>query len=278
MRLTRLLTVSLGAVFVGCALLVAGAYLFQRSIMYIPPRGETPPPEGVEVVRLITSDGERLVAWHRPPQGDGPVFLYFGGNAEGLQHTPRWEEVAARRAGLFAVAYRGYSGSTGTPTEAGLHEDARTAYRWLAARYPAERIVIQGFSLGTGVAVRLAAERNARALILEAPFTAAVDVAGTSAPFLPVKPLMRDPFLSRDWIGRVSEPVLIVHGEQDATIRFDDGRRLYAMANQPKAFVAMRDSDHNSLVDDGLYGHIWRFLERLPQAPQAGSTASAAAG
>ncbi len=264
MRLTRLLMVSLATVAIGCVLLVAGAYLFQRSIMYFPPRGETPPPAPVQVVRLTTSDGERRVAWYLPPKGDGPVFLYFGGNAEGLQPTERWAEAASRGAGMFALAYRGYSGSTGRPTESGLHEDARAAYRWLVARHPPERVVIQGFSLGTGVAVRLAAERQARALILEAPFTSAVDVAGTSAPFLPLRPLMRDPFLSRDWIGRVTEPVLIVHGEQDTTIRPAYGRRLYDLANQPKAFVAMPASDHNSLIADGLYGHIWRFLDSLP--------------
>jgi hypothetical protein len=93
---------------------------------------------------------------------------------------------------------------------------------------------------------------------------------------------MRDPFLSRDWIGRVTEPVLVVHGEQDTTIRIMHGRGLYALANPPKRFVAMPASDHNSLIADGLYRHIWRFLDEQAPArgapPQARPTGTKAGG
>ena len=168
------------------AIVLALAYFSQRSMMYFPPRLEEPPEvdgPAIEVISLTTADGERLVAWHLPPTDGKPVMLFFGGNGDGLSlQKDRWRRVADARVGFLAVAYRGYSGSTGKPSERGLHEDARTAYRWLRARYPADRIVIHGFSLGTGVAVRLAAEQPARAVILEAPFTAAVDVAGSRAP------------------------------------------------------------------------------------------------
>lgn len=154
--------------------------------------------------------------------------------------------------------------STGRPSEAGLHRDARAGYDWLIANnYTPRDIVIHGFSLGSGVAIRLAAERPARALILEAPFTGVDDVAAahfSSAARL----LLRDSYRTRDWIGAADMPVLIVHGDADTVIPFTQGQRLYALANQPKQFVRMSGSDHATLVRDGIYPHIARFLAAHP--------------
>src|SRR5688572_3730838 len=132
-----------------------------------------------QAVRIATEDGESLVAWYRAPRHGEPIFLYFDGNGGRPQiWGGRWRRIAESGAGFLAVYYRGYSGSTGRPSEAGLHRDARAGYDWLIAHNYAPRdIVIHGFSLGSGVAVRLAAERPARALILEAPFTGVDDVA-----------------------------------------------------------------------------------------------------
>jgi len=251
----------LGVVYLG---VVAVAWVNQRSMQYFPdPVERAPDADGppIQVVRLTSADGERLVAWHLPPQPGQPILLHLNGNGGGLlTQRGRWRRIAEAGVGFFAVGYRGYAGSTGKPTEAGLHLDAAAAYDWVAARYRPQDIVIYGYSLGSGLAVPLAAKRPARALVLEAPFSSAVDVADWRAPWLPTRLLFSDRYVSTDWIGRVRMPVLVVHGDADSVIPYRFGRRLFALANQPKRFVTMKGSDHNTLVRDGLYPHIWEFL------------------
>lgn len=238
----------------------------QSSFIYHPHREEVAPNfPGTEAVRIETEDGERVVAWYRAPQPDQPVFLFFDGNGGRPQiWGGRWRRIAETGAGFLAVYYRGYSGSTGAPSERGLHLDARAGYDWLIAHgYAPRDIVIHGFSLGSGPAVKLASQVPARALILEAPFTGVDDVAaGLVTPV--VASLVRDSYRTRDWIGDVRMPVLIVHGDGDTVIPFEQGQRLFALANNPKQFVRMPGSDHATLVRDGIYPHIVAFLAQHP--------------
>ncbi|MGI9404731.1 MAG: alpha/beta hydrolase [Hyphomicrobiaceae bacterium] len=218
---------------------------------------------GSERVQLTTSDNERLSAWYVAPAPGNSVFLFFHGKGGKLQlKKSRWQHITKTGAGVLALSYRGYPGSTGSPSEAGLIRDAETAYAWLRQRHAAEEIVIHGLSLGTGVAVALAAQVDARALILEAPFSAAVDVAAERYPIVPVRWLMHDTFLSRERISKVNMPVLIAHGTRDTTIPFAHAGRLFAHAIEPKKFVAIQGGEHNTLVHDGLYPHIWNFLNQ----------------
>ena len=245
-------------------LAVGVACSFQRSLLYRPdPVLRPPDPSGppVQVIRLTTGDGERLVAWWLAPQPGKPVILYFGGNGDSLiGETARLRLIGRAGVGALTVAYRGYSGSSGHPTEAGLHADAEAAYAWLAQRYPPQAIVIDGHSLGAGVAVRLAATRPARALILESPFTSATDVAAGMLPWAPVSLLMWDRFESDRWIGKVHMPVLVVHGDRDGVIPFEVGTRLFTLANQPKTFIRIPGGGHDDLPEHGLYDRIWVFL------------------
>jgi uncharacterized protein len=238
----------------------------QSSFIYHPDREEVAPnfPD-TEAVRIETEDGERIVAWYHAPQQGQPIFLFFDGNGGRPQiWGGRWRRIAETGAGFLAVYYRGYSGSTGAPSERGLHLDARAGYDWLIEHgYTPRDIVIHGFSLGTGPAVKLASQVPARALILEAPFTGVDDVAaGMVTPL--VASLVRDSFRSRDWIGDVHVPVLVVHGDRDTVVPFEQGQRLYALANDPKQFVRMPGSDHATLVRDGIYPHIVTFLAQHP--------------
>lgn len=187
-----------------------------------------------------------------------------GKKGELERRTERWQKVRDHGAGILVFSYRGFPGSTGHPTEAGLNLDARATYDWLRKLHPAENIVLHGFSLGTGVAVTLATEVPARALILEAPFTALSDVAALRYPWIPIHLLMIDQFRSLDRINRVKMPILIAHGDQDPTVPYAQGEELLAQANEPKTFISMTGSDHNSLVRDGLYEQIWPFLDALP--------------
>lgn len=129
--------------------LLALVYVFQRSLMYFPDRARTPPVAAglpqVEEVTLTSADGEKLIAWHLPPQGTKRVVIYFQGNAGVLDlRAGRFKWLIADGTGLVALSYRGYGGSTGKPSEAGLIRDAAAAYDFAAARYPAERIVLWG--------------------------------------------------------------------------------------------------------------------------------------
>lgn len=241
-------------------------YLNANSLIYHPHREEVAPNfADTRAVRIATEDGESIVAWYRAPQPGQPMFLFFDGNGGRPQiWEGRWRRITESGAGFLAVYYRGYSGSTGRPSERGLHLDARAGYDWLIAQgYQPHDIIIHGFSLGSGVATHLAREVSARALILEAPFTGVDDVAATH--FSPLaRVLIRDSFRSRDWIGDVRMPVLIVHGDRDTVVPYAQGQSLYALANEPKQFVTIPGSDHATLVRDGMYPHIWEFLAQHP--------------
>ena len=225
--------------------------------------------EGSERITLTTSDGERIAGWYVAPRPGQPVFLFLHGQGGRLlRQTNRWDRIKAAGFGVLAISYRGYPGSTGRPSEVGLVRDARAAWDWLRTRHPANNIIIHGHSLGSGVAVQLAAQieteakQRARALVLEAPFTAAVDVAAERMPIMAVSLVMLDQFRSRDVIGRVHAPVLIVHGDRDGVIPVEHAVRLIALANEPKTLVRLPDANHNTLTRDGLYDIITRFLQQ----------------
>lgn len=219
---------------------------------------------GAEQVAIMTRDGERLAAWYHMPAAGKPVMLFMHGQGGRLGvQTNRWRRIREAGLGVLALSYRGYPGSSGSPTEEGLALDARAAYDWLRARHAAADIVLHGHSLGTGVAVRLASEVEAGGVVLEAPFTAAVDVAAERLPWLPVQLLMLDQFRSRDRIRDVKAPVLIVHGDQDSVIPIAHGERLFGLAREPKQFIRMPGSEHNTLVRDGLYDKVLSFLARV---------------
>ncbi len=241
-------------------------FVLQRSMMYLPDPSRVLPaaagiPQAEEHV-LTTEDGERVVIWHVPPQGERFVVLYFQGNGGGLAlRAARFQGLTADGTGLVGLGYRGYSGSSGSPTEEGLIADARAAYAFAADRYPAARIALWGESLGTGVAVALAAERPVGGLILEAPFTSAADVAAGVYPYVPVRLLMKDQFRSDERIARVKAPLLIMHGRRDSVVPFRLGERLFELAPEPKRFVRFADGGHEGLDSYGALAEVKKFLE-----------------
>jgi fermentation-respiration switch protein FrsA (DUF1100 family) len=248
--------------------LLALMYVFQRALMYFPDTARTPPAQAglpqAEEVTLTSSDGERLIAWHVAPRANKPVVLYFQGNggASNLR-VGRFSWLIADGTGLLALSYRGYGGSSGKPSEEGLIRDARAAYDFARARYPAKRIVLFGESLGSAVAIALAAECEIGALILDAPFTSMVDIGAAAYPFAPVRWLIKDTFHSDERIVRVSAPLLVLHGERDSIIPISFSEKLFAVAREPKRMVRFPDGGHLDLDDHGAAKAVKEFLAGL---------------
>jgi fermentation-respiration switch protein FrsA (DUF1100 family) len=249
----------------GYACLVALIYLAQRALLYHPDRTHLTPaeaglPQAAEVI-LGTGDGEKVMAWHVAPAPGKLIVIYFHGNAEIVPwRAARFRDLIADGTGLLAVSYRGYSSSTGRPTEQGLRQDALAAHEFAAGRHAADRIALWGHSLGSGVAVRLASERPIGKLILEAPFLSAVDVAARLFPFAPVRLLMLDQFRSDLRIGTVTAPVLVVHGVRDDVIPIASGERLFELIRAPKRFIRYPQGNHVNLDDFGVVGAVHAFL------------------
>ena len=235
-------------------LLALAALAFgQRKLLYFPYAREVAPASiglpKAETLYLQTDDGERLLAWFIAPSPGRPLILYFHGNANGLaDRGERFQALTASGNGLLAVEYRGYPGSTGSPSERGLLSDGEAGYlKALALGVPPARIVAMGESLGSGVAVDLAARHRVGALVLDSPYSSIVDVAAARYWMFPVRLLMRDPFHSDEKIGGVAAPALIVHGTADATIPIRFAEKLFALAKEPKEFVRVEGAAHLAL-------------------------------
>ena len=252
-------------VLIGYGGLLLLVYLGQRALQYFPERARTPPaaaglPEAEEVV-LDSSGGERVIVWHIPPRGEKPVVLYFHGNGGSLRgRVDRFRALAADGTGLIALSYRGYGGSSGRPTEKGLIDDALAAYAFAAARYPASRLALWGESLGTGVAVALAAQKPVGRIVLESPFTSIADIAAQIYWFFPVRLLIKDSFRSDLLIGTVTAPFLILHGDKDSIVPIALGDQLYKLITAPKRFVRFPGAGHNELAAYGALEAARQFL------------------
>lgn len=248
----------------GYAALCATMWGAQRRLLYFP-EGEVTLPAAVglnaEVISRTTEDGVAIRMWWIAPRGDKPVVIHMHGNGGNLSYWAAvFADLSAAGYGVLALSYRGYGGSAGSPSEAGLIADARTAYATAGELAPGARIVLFGDSLGTGVATALAVERPIAALVLNAPFTAVEDRAAELFRFLPVRWLIADRFLSRERIAKVTAPILIVHGDQDMTVPIAHGLQLFALAREPKRFLRIAGGGHNGLWSQGGSEAVLAFL------------------
>lgn len=247
---------------------LAGIFVFQRDLQYFPAHGD-PTPEsvglsGVERIVLTTPDGETLVLWQSPAAPGRPTLLFLHGNAGSV--ADRAERLAfyqARGFGAAFLSWRGYGGSSGQPSEAGFLIDATTAYEHLRNRgVPAERIALVGESLGGSVAVQIAARKPVAAVVLEAPFTSALDIARRAYPWVPVRFLMKDQFRTTSHVADLGAPLLVLHGERDAVIPFRLGKALHAAASDPKTFLSLGPVGHEALSDPATWATGADFVDR----------------
>ncbi len=264
MRLLKLSAHTLVAIYL-LALLTLTA--FQRTLLYHPNATIITPAQAglarVQSLRLASGDGQTLLAWFAPPAGGRPLILYFHGNGGVLaDRRARFELFMSSGYGLLAVSYRGFGGSTGEPTQDGILLDAESAYAEAQRLgFTGKRLVIVGESLGTGVATIMASRHGAAALVLDAPYLSAVDVAEERYPIFPVSFLMLDPFRSDLAIASVHVPVLMLHGESDPIVPIESGRRLFELAHAPKEFIAVPGAQHLVLNLPQVYPRVSAFID-----------------
>lgn len=252
-------------------ILLAGLIWKQRALLYFPARENLSPEASgfpkAQVLSIQTADGESLVAWYVPPAPGKPLFLYFHGNGGGLSdRAKRFELMTADGHGLLAIAYRGYFGSTGSPSEAGLYLDADAAYaKAIALGISPDGIAAVGESLGTGVAIALAAQKPVAALVLDSPYASIVSVAADTYWMFPVRQLLKDQYRSDLRIGSVHVPVLMMHGTADKIIPLQSAKALFALANEPKAFIEVPDAGHLVLGRPDVWPKVRAWADQYVQ-------------
>jgi fermentation-respiration switch protein FrsA (DUF1100 family) len=239
------------------AAIVALLYVFQDRLIYYPQMGRhvvtTPAGSGIayDDFTIRTEDGETLNLWWVPAPDPRGVVLLLPGNAGNMSHRVEYA-LMFRRLGYSTLLldYRGYGKSTGTPSEEGTYRDADAAWRWLTTTraIPPKEIVVFGESLGGGVGSWLASRRMPRALVLASTFTSAIDLGAELYPFLPVRLIGRFRYDTLRRLAQVHVPVLVIHSRTDAVIPYSHGERLYAAANEPKAFLEIAGGHNDSAV------------------------------
>jgi len=244
-------------------------FAFQRRLIYRPDPAHVTPAQagltGVAEVRLAAPGGVEIVAWEAKAREGKPTFLYFHGNGGGLvDRSERIRRFALDGYGVFMPAYRGYSGSTGSPSEAAIIADAQRAYDHLIAQgLKPQDIVLYGESLGTGVAVQLAAAREVSAVVLDSPYTSLVEIGQRQYGFMPVKTFMVDTFSSIDHIGHIKAPLLVLHGNLDSVIPVELGQKLFDAAPEPKQIVIVQGAGHSDIYAFGALQNLQTFLRAL---------------
>lgn len=251
----RLMLSLVALVLVGYLATCAALYFAQRSLIYHPQpaRGASPHP----ALRLAVDGAELTVA--TAPAAGPRALLYFGGNAEDV--TAGLAQLARDFPGhaLFLMHYRGYGGSTGSPSEAALQSDALALYDRVRASHP--DIVVVGRSLGSGVAVRLASERPVRALVLVTPYDSLVGIAARQFPVFPVRWLLKDRFDSHRYAPNVSAPTLLIAAEHDEVIPAASTARLAASFRPGVARLeVIAGSGHNTISLSPAYAQALRSV------------------
>ena len=244
-------------------------YIFQRNLLYHPTENNYSGDKilvDVEKIKIKTQDNIQLVSWyHKKKLNNYKTILFLHGNAGSLENRiHKINHFKDMNVNFLIVAWRGFSGNKGKPTEKGLYEDARSAVRWLKSNGVGENnIIIYGESLGTGVATEIAQNKNFAGVILESPFTSMIDAGKDKYPYLPVRLLLKDKYESFKKIKNIKSPVLIMHGKVDNIVPFHMGKKMYELANNPKYYYFSEYDDHMMEYNEKLLKALKDFVSSL---------------
>ena len=244
-------------------------YIFQRSLLYHPAENNYSNDQlsiSVEKVKIVTQDNIELLSWyHNKNINNYKTILFLHGNAGSLKNRiHKINHFKDVNVNFLLLAWRGFSGNDGKPTEEGLYEDARSAINWLKSKGIKENnIIIYGESLGTGVAIEIAQKKNFSGIILESPFTSMIDAAKDKYPYLPVRLILKDKYESNKKIKNINIPILIMHGKIDNIVPFYMGKKMYELANEPKYSYFSEYDDHMMEYNEKLLNVLQKFIDSL---------------
>jgi uncharacterized protein len=226
----------------------AALYFFQRSMIYFPTRGAVT--QGANRMKLPV-EGAELQISIRPHAGPS-ALVYFGGNAEDVSTGLAELAPAFPDSAIFLMHYRGYGGSTGSPSEAALQQDALALFDKVHAAH--RNVVVVGRSLGTGIAIRLAVQRPVQRLVLVTPYDSLLDLAVAQFRFFPVRWLLTEKYESGRYAPLVTVPTTLIAAEHDEVIPRASTDRLHARFAQGVAkFVILPGTGHNTISNSPLY-------------------------
>jgi len=217
-------------------------YTRQRSMLYYP----TPEVNSSEALAIrLSNQGQNLKVWYVQRDTD-QALIYFGGNAEDVSFNISQFRRLFPHHSIYLHNYRGYGGSSGHPTEESLYSDATALYEYAIKQH--QKITVMGRSLGTGVAVYLASQREVKRLVLVTPFDSMVNVASHYYPFIPVSLLLKDRYESIKRAGVLDMPVLVVAADRDEVIPRSSTDRLVSVLPPGNTIVTViSGANHNSI-------------------------------
>ena len=244
-------------------------FVFQRNLMYHPNENNYFGDKlevDVEKVKIRTTDNISLLGWfHKKNLKNFKTILYFHGNAGNLENRIyKLNHFKDLDVNFLIIAWRGFSGNDGKPSENNLYIDGNSAMEWLKKNGVDENnIIIYGESLGTGIATEIAQNGNFAGLILETPFTSMVEAAKNFYPYIPVGLLLKDKYENQKKIKNINIPILVMHGEADKIVPFWMGKKIFDLANNPKYSYFTKHDDHMMEYDSNLVSMLNDFLKRL---------------
>lgn len=232
-------------------LVAACLYLYQRRLIYHPVAAD---PDFSATEIYIDRGGARLHGWVLNP-GKSRAVVYFGGNSEMITHRRQYFEQVFGDYSVYLINYRGYGKSQGRPSESGLFSDALVIYDELIERH--DSVIAYGRSLGSGVAVHLAARRQLEKVILLTPYDSLVEVGRKRYPLFPVRLLIKDRFDSVSAASGIQTPVLIAAAEHDREITLDHTLALkQSLRYAPLEFEVIAGAAHNDIIDFPAYRRL----------------------
>ena len=265
----------LGTVATTYVIIVAAVYLMQSRMIYFPTRDlyATPAQYGLKFEDLFidSEDGKKIHGWYVPADSARATVIFCHGNAGNISHRLQTVELFNQlNLSVLIFDYQGYGKSEGSPTENGTYRDAQAAWDYLIneKNISSDKIIIYGRSLGGAIAAHLAKQNRAKALMLESAFSSLSDLATKLYPYLPIKLISKFKYDTAEHIRQIKLPVLIIHSPNDEIIPFEQGQKLYDLANEPKQFLEIRGPHNDSLNSSGKHyiDGIVAFLDKyLPQ-------------
>ena len=216
---------------------------------------------------FTTQDGIRLHGWFIPHPGAGATLVWFHGNAGNISDRLLNIKLVHDRIkiNIFIFDYRGYGRSEGTISEKGTYFDGEAAIKYLLGRDDAAaRLILFGRSLGAAVAAEMATRFKTLGLILESPFVSIPEMARAIFPSLPIAWLLRTRYDTMEKVRLVKTPILVLHGDRDATVPFAQGKKVFEVASEPKRFYRIVGASHNDTFVIGgeeYYGALREFIE-----------------